>query len=42
MINVKFRSCVHTVGIDAFFSHRSLRKVVLNEGLVRISGTYKL
>ena len=41
VINVKFHTCVHTVGIDAFFSHRSLRKVVLNEGLVRISGTYK-
>lgn len=42
VINVKFYACVHTVGIDAFFSHRSLRKVVLNEGLVWISGMYKL
>lgn len=41
VINVKFHTCVHTVGIDAFFCHRSLRKVVLNEGLVRISGVYK-
>jgi len=37
VVSIKFHSCVKEVGIDKLLCHRNLRKVELNEGLVKIS-----